>query len=105
MQQISAHGIHLPIFQDGGLVFAGQVHLEKCVVAAFGAENRSDLLGVQCERDGIAFAAVEDRRNFAGLTQAAGFVFAPIGAGRSFYDNLCLSHTFIPSVKFCKKSN
>ena len=86
-------------------MFAAEIHLEESVVAAFGAENRADLLGVQCERDRIAFAAVQNGGNFAGQAQAPGFVLAPIGAGRSFYDNLWLSHTFIPSVKISKNFN
>jgi hypothetical protein len=101
VEQFAAERIDLPIFQDGGLVFAGEVHLEKSVVAAGGAENRSNLLGVQRERDGIAFAAVENGRNFAGLTQAASLVLAPIGAGRSFNNDLSLSHTFFPSLNSC----
>jgi hypothetical protein len=92
----------LPVFQDGGLVFAGEVHLEKGVVAAFRAENRADLFGVQCKRDGVAFAAIQNGGNFASQAETTGLVFAPIGAGRPFYDDLWLSHTFIPSMKISK---
>jgi hypothetical protein len=83
-------------------VFAGEIHLEKSIVAGGRAKNRADLLGVQRQRDGIAFAAIENGGNLAGQAQALGLVFAPIGAGRSFYYDLCLSHTFIPSVKTSK---
>jgi hypothetical protein len=63
------------------------------------------LLGVQGQRDGIAFAAIEHGGNLACLTQAASLVLAPIGAGRSFYYDLRLGHTFIPSLESCGTKN
>ena len=99
VEEIAAERIDLPIFDNGGLVLAGEVHLEKRVVAGGGAENRADLLGVYRKRDGFAFAAIEDGGDLARQAETLGLVFAPIGAGRSFYDDLCLSHAFIPSVK------
>jgi len=102
VEQVAAERIDLPVFENGGFVLAGQVHLEKGVVASGRAENRADLLGVYRERDGFTFAAIKNGGNFASLAEALGLVFAPIGAGRSFYDDLCLSHAFIPSVTISK---
>jgi hypothetical protein len=76
-------------------VLAGEIHLEQSVVTGGGAENRADLFGVYRKRDSFAFAAIENGWNFASLAEALGLVFASIGAGRSFYDDLCLSHAFV----------
>jgi hypothetical protein len=82
-------------------VLAAKIHLKERVVSTLRAENRVDLLGVHGQRDRIAFAAVKNGGDTAGLTQAARFVFAPLGAGCCFdyYFFLVLSHAVFPFSK------
>src|SRR5258708_220952 len=98
VEQFAADGIGEPVFEDGRLMLAVEIHLKESVVAAFGTQNGVDLFGVHGERDGLAFAAGEDGGDSAGHTQAAGFIFPPRGAGGSFYYYfvLILSHAFYP---------
>jgi hypothetical protein len=79
-------------------VLAVEVDLKESVVAAFGTQNGVDLLGVHGERNGLAFAAVQDGGDASGHAQAASFVFSALGAGGCFDDYfvLVLSHAFYP---------
>ena len=95
MQQFPADGINQPIFQDRGFVLSAKIHLKKCVVPALGPENRANLLGVQRQCEGRAFAAIQDRRHLACLPEPSGFILAAQGAGRTFHYNL-LCHVLLP---------
>ena len=88
MQQRSCGRIDEPILDDRRLLFAGHVHLKESVMPCGRAQNRAQLLGVYREGDGAALAAVQNRRNFAGLAKPPRFVLAPSGSGRAFYYNL-----------------
>jgi hypothetical protein len=90
VEQVAADGIVEPILEDGGLMLAVEVDLKKSVVAAFGAQDGVDLLGVHRERDGLALAAVEDGGDAAARAETARFVFSTLGAGSCFYYYLLL---------------
>ncbi len=79
-------------------MLAIEVDLKKSVMAALGTQDGADLFGVQRERDGFAFAAIEDGGDSTGGAEPACFVFAARGAGCCFYYNLLLSHAF--SLRF-----
>jgi hypothetical protein len=83
-------------------MLAVEVDLKEGVVAAFGAQDGIDLFGVHGERNGLAFASIEDRRDPAGGTEAARFVFSALGAGGCFYYYflLVLSHASSLLKKF-----
>jgi hypothetical protein len=90
VEQVAADGINLPVFHDGGLLLAGDSDLEQRVVASGGAENLPHLFGIDAERKRIALVAVKNGGNFAGDTQAAGFILAARIAGSCFdYDLVC----------------
>ena len=90
MEQAAGDGIDEPVFQDGGFMLAAEVDLKKRVVAGLGTENGADLLGVDRERDRVALATIQNGGNFAGKTEAAGFVFAASFAVGCFDYDFCL---------------
>ncbi len=85
VKQIAANGIVQPIFEDSGLVLAVEIDLKQSVVATLRAQDRVDLFGVDGERNGLTFAAIEDGRDSAARAQAARFVLAALGAGGCFH--------------------
>src|SRR3981189_3459564 len=71
-------------------MLAVEVDLKKSVVAAFGTQDGVDLFGVHRERDGVAFAAVQDGGDAAARAETACFIFSTLGAGSCFYYYLLL---------------
>src|SRR5579885_1530437 len=103
VQQAARQRIDLPVLEDGGLVLAAELDLEKSVVPGGRTQNRAHLLGVDGQGDRRAFAAVEHRRYLAGHAQAAGFVFAALGARSALHHDFLLSHrSFLPCSRRAK---
>src|SRR5712692_2094726 len=95
VQELSRYRIDQPIFQDGRLRFAAQIHLKQRVVSAFRAQYRAYLLGVHRQCNWTALPTVQNGRNLAGLTKPPRFVLAPFRARRACHHNL-LCHDFLP---------
>ena len=113
VQKVSADGIDLPIFHDGGLLFAVHGHLEQGVVSGSRAQNLANLFGIHSERYGGVFSAIQRSWNFSCHALAARFILAAGFAECCFdYDLVChdlvslLIFLFVRAVRTCNsKSN
>ena len=98
VNQRTLDGIHLPVFQNGGVLLGAELHFENRVVSGFRPEDARKLLGIDGDGDRRAFPAVQDTGNLPGGAETPRSVFAAVFAGRGF-DNDLFHTSFLAAAR------